>query len=127
MPTDQEKLAIAEERVKVSEEIFMADLPRTIYLQDVVAKCVEGPCWKVYCRKSNQLLCNGLGAADQVIVARQKLAAEKEAARTPEERRLIAELERLKKVLDDIATYGGYSRTGSCCADIARKALEQGA
>lgn len=142
MPSDQEKLAIAEEKVRIAKEMvdYKSSAFRdsfTCILPDVTLRWTHDATAKTKLYFGQRTTNHGShisgGGPDlsssecpieAVYLARQKLAAEKEAARTPEERRLIAELDRLKKVLDDIATYGGYSRTGSCCADVARKALQ---
>jgi len=127
MPTDAEKLAIAEE---IIHEYVQRKSSFT--LADVNAYLTAGGKWFAF---SNTKVPDGKtdGEADNPIeaiyAARQKLAAEKEAARTPEERRLAAENERLRKALASISglDVGAYLHPTGTCIAIARKALDQGA
>lgn len=123
MPTDAEKLAIAEE---ILHEYVMRK--PSFKLVDVNAYLTEAGKWFAF---SNTKVPDGKtdGEADNpieaVYLARQKLAAEKEAARTPEERRLAAEVERLRKALEKIAREPQIKWSyGAELAGIATKALE---
>jgi len=117
MPTDAEKLAIAEEIIHE----YVQRKP-SFKLADVNAYLTAGGKWFAF---SNTKVPDGKtdGEADNPIeaiyAARQKLAAEKEAARTPEERRLRGVLKQLL----------GCSVVRQCdtCERLIEQALEQGA
>lgn len=115
---DKERLAIAEEIIRV-----LTQRKASFRLNDVNAYFTEGGNWLAFENMDNP---SGLvrGAAnnpiDAVFLARQKLAAEREAARTPEERRLREALQEIVNAHDEHPEkhWCGVS------VQIARKALE---
>lgn len=128
MPTDTEKLAIAGEIAQAA-------------VKKIGTNCVSvGGLIVGFSDRSEQFyvrlngrfndVAYGPNLVDVVIEARQKLAAEKESARTPEERRLAAENEKFRIALKTIGQNCGLNACDPTCtnaARIARKALEGGA
>ena len=118
--TDKERLAIAEEIIGE-----LVKRKSAFRLADVNAYLTEGGSWLAFENMDNP---SGLvrGAADNpidaVFLARQKLAAEREASRTPEERRLREALQEIANI-----NFCDHLSPASKCVNIARKALEQGA
>lgn len=101
MPTDQEKLAIAEQITRDclarSGTLHTDGFDVTHFYDSKGAMFIA---WVGHDKKSESR-----SAIECIYAARQKLAAEKEAARTPEERRLAAENERLRKAIVTIRDY----------------------
>ena len=114
--TDQERLATAEEIVARTPPLRMQF--KGFFVQH------GGVRWYAYRGMSGlDTLASSDKLLDCALEARQKLAAEREAARTPEERRLMAAL---KEVMG--MTHGSASGTwGRQVYEVAEKALEQGA
>jgi hypothetical protein len=113
------------ERLKVAEEILREFSKRKMLsfrLTDVNAYLTEGGSWLAFENMDNP---SGLvrGVADNpidaIILARQKLAAEREAAMTPREKKWKAALEEILEMTHGptIGTYWEVNTT-------ARKALE---
>lgn len=124
MPTDAERLAVAEEWSQSCGH------PILIRVGNLVAECVAG---RVLVQKSGMkdvILEEAIGCrsrfialADAVIAARAKLASEREAA-------LPEAAKRWRKALEDIvAAHDEHPEKHGCgvSVQIARKALEQGA
>lgn len=115
--TDKERLAIAEEIIGE-----LVKRKAAFRLADVNAYLTEGGTWLAFENMDNP---SGLvrGAAgnpiDAVFLARQKLAAEREASRTPEERRLREVLTKIRDGLPSI--------TCRQIGELVEQALEQGA
>jgi len=103
MPTDAERLAVAEEIIKGLESEF-----RRIILPDgLCVQCLHcGPDWAVYTSVIGDKIVEKRDAIDAVIAARAKLAAEREAA-LPEEAKRWREL--LRRWLQE--TSGAWMHT----------------
>jgi hypothetical protein len=116
------------ERLKVAEEILREFSKRKMLsfrLTDVNAYLTEGGSWLAFENMDNP---SGLvrGVADNpidaIILARQKLAAEREAAMTPEVRKLKIALTAITRINEKSCDYFGCFRDA---VTIARKALEE--
>ena len=107
------------ERLKVAEEIAAA-VNQSFFLPDMYVHFASG-CWYAQARKgASPWLKFGENLIEVVYLARQKLAAEREAAMTPSERDLRKTLTEIRNMAEGIAT----PTLQKTIAMVARKALE---